>query len=241
MSSVFKGLADLRRHEEEKEAAQSNRVNWLKVEPDTSVEIVFLQEMDESSERYLEENGTVLFAQEHSSTLPGQFWRRTVCTRNEEHDFQCWPCQENQRLWQANEGIEDEKKKYRGGWKAKLNMYVNVLVREEGEEDYVAVLQRARTKDSYVDDLIADAVDDGFITNRWYRLTRAGEGRDTRYRLKGLKDAGLDLTEYELYDLEGLLNNVGYEGQADALGVAPVAKRVDIPADEDSEDEDFWN
>lgn len=240
MSGVFKGLADLQRHESEREAAAGNKVNWLKVEPDTSVEIVFLQEMDESSDRYLESNGTVLFAQEHSN--PEIFYKRVVCTNNEDHDFECWPCETNRQMWDANQGLpENSPKKYKGGWKAKLNMYVNVLVRREGEEDEVMVLSRARNKNSYVDQLIEDAVDDGYISNRWYRLTRSGDGRDTTYRLKALKDANLDLSTYELHDLSKVVTTVGYEGQPAALGVKPVAERVDIPVDdEDDSDSDSW-
>lgn len=239
MSSVFKGLAALKQHEQEREERAGSRVNWLKVNPDETVEIVFLQEMDESSERYLADNGLVLFAQEHSN--PEQFMKRVVCTNNEDHDGQCWACQKNQQMWNANASITDEKKKYKGGWKPKTNMYVNVLVRREGKDDEVAVLSRTRSKQSYVDQLIEDAEDEGYISNRWYRLARTGEGRDTSYRLKGLKDAGLDLSEYgdKLFDLSALITEVDYDAQPGALGVMVAPERVDVPADED-DDSDEW-
>ena len=122
-------------------------------------------------------------------------------------------------------------------------MYVNVLVRREGKDDEIAVLSRTRSKMSYVDQLIEDAVDEGFISNRWYRLARTGEGRDTTYRLKGLKDANLDLSEYsdKLFDLSALLTEVDYGAQPGALGVVVAPQRVDVPADEDSDDDgDSW-
>lgn len=241
--SVFTGLAALRKAETERAAASANRVNWVKVEADESVKIVFLQELDESSERYIEDNGLVIFAQEHAN--PAQFFRRVVCTNNEDHDGQCWPCQENKRLWDANVNIENDDEKYKGGWKPKTNMYINVLVRREGKDDEVAVLSRPHNDKSYTHQLIEDAVDEGFISNVEYRLTRSGEGFDTTYRLKRLKDANLDLTEYtdQIVGTDRLLTEVGFEAQPAALGVT-VAKSVSVPStDEDeefSDDDDDW-
>lgn len=240
-ANVFNGLAGLRQHEAAKEAASSNRVNWLTVDPDSSVEILFLQELDDSSERYLEDNGLGIFAQEHSN--PAQFFRRVICTNTEDHDFECWPCQENKRLWDANAGIEKDADKYKGGWKAKVNFYTNVLVRREGEDDEVAVLSRVVNKNSYVHQLIEDAEDEGYITNRWYRLTRSGEGFDTTYRLKALKDANLDLSEYtdKLTDLSTVLTEVDAEGQPAALGLSVVrGSSHSAAADDEDDPSDSW-
>lgn len=242
--SVFEGLAALRKAESEREAASANRINWVKVEADESVKIVFLQELDKSSERYIEDNGLVIFAREHSN--PAQFFRRAICTNNEDHDGQCWACQENQRMWAANDNIEDDANKYKGGWKPKTNMYVNVLVRRDGKDDEVAVLSRVHNDKSYTHQLIEDAEDEGFVTNVEYRLTRSGEGFDTTYRLKRLKDANLDLTDYtdKIVGRDKLLTEVDPEAQPAALGVMVTSNAPAAPADDDEEfsgdDSDEW-
>lgn len=237
-SSVFDGLAALRQHEQQVEEKASNRVPWFKIKDGETVEVLFLQEMDESSERYLPEMGKVLFALEHAN--PQVFYKRVVCTNNEDHDGQCWPCQKNQQMWNANRNLpENSKDKYTGAWKAKINMYVNVLVRDSEGNETLAVLSRPKTNKSYVDDLIADAIDEGYISNRWYRIARTGTGTATVYRLKALKDADRDLTEYadKIVDLHTLITEVDYAVQKDALGVtesAPVVGSIGGSTEDES-------
>jgi hypothetical protein len=181
--------------------------------------------------------GTALFAIEHAN--PQIFYRRVVCTNNEDHDGQCWPCQKNKQMWDANRALpEGSDKKYTGAWKAKINMYVNVLVRDEEGNETIAVLSRPKSNKSYVDDLIQDAVDEGYISNCWYRITRKGAERsDTSYRLKRLKDADLDLTQYadQITDLHSLVHEVDYASQKDALGVVDVPVSAAIPPSDDEE------
>lgn len=238
-TSVFDGLAALRQYETEKENRSNSRTNWFKIDDGESVDVLFLQEMDESSDRYIPEMGKVLFALEHSN--PDIFWRRVVCTNNEDHDGQCWPCQKNQQMWDGNRNLpEDSKKKYAGAWKAKINMYVNVLVRDKDGNETFAVLSRTKTSKSYVDDLILDAMEEGYISNRWYRIARTGAKTDTVYRLKALKDAERDLTEYadKLVDLSTLVKEVPYALQRQELGVTETVAPVTAEAPEPSGDSD---
>lgn len=253
--AIIKGLKQYKRYEEEAERARAtrdNRVEWLssiwsaKADPDVKiksggkVEIIFLQELDESSSRYSEKNGLGLMAVEHNNPSKAEFWRRILCTNDEEHDFQCWGCEKNRQEWAKS----TDENKYNGGWKSKVNFYINVLARytnQEGDDvEKVFVLQRTKSqRGNYLDEIIEYAEEDGFISNRTFHLSRKGEGFDTVYRLQ-LKDedAGVNVEDYELFDIDNLLNDVDYEDQAEALGVTSAPKRVDLSVESDPEDDD---
>lgn len=259
MSTIMRGLKQFKKYDEEVErarAARENRVEWLssiwspKAEPEVKikkgakVELVFLQELDDSSERYSSQNGLGIFAVEHNNPGRQDFWRRVVCTNNEEGDFQCWACEKNSLEWKKS----TEENKYNGGWKAKVNFYINVLARYTNSLDEqvekVFVLQRTKSnRGNYLDDLIEYAEEDGYISNRVFHLSRKGEGFDTKYNLMPkADDAGVDVESYELYDLDALINNVDYEDQAEALGVESAPKRVDLSTDDSDpeDDDDDW-
>lgn len=256
--AIIKGLAGITKYEDDLERARQqreNKVEWLssiwsaktdpdvKVEKNGKVEIIFLQELDESSERYSEKNGLGFLAVEHASPNKGEFWKRTLCTLDEEHDFECWPCEKNKQMWASS----TEADPYKGGWGVKTNLYINVLARYtnvEGDRvEKVFVLQRNKPKrgTNYVDDLIEFAGEDGFISNRLFILSRRGEGLDTVYKLTPKDDdAGVDVESFELFDLDALVREVPYAEQAAALGVSVAPPRRDIQdsASTNPEDED---
>lgn len=241
MANVFKGLSDLKQHDAEREAAANNRTNWLVVEPDESVEFIFMNELDEDSPNYSEDLGLPLWAVEHNGIDRSTFWKRIICTKDEDSD--CWACDENRRRWDQNSSLPDNSpERYTGALKQKTNFYCNVLVKNDDGEFEVKVVSRNRSRDSWLDTMLEDFVDESNITGAWYRLTRNGAGKDTRYRLKRLKDHDVDLKEYadKQTDLSTLINEVPYEAQAAALGikVAPAGNYVETTDDES--DEDSW-
>lgn len=214
---------------DEAAARRKQKVNWLVVPKNSKVELIFLQELDESSERYSEKNGLGFLAQEHNNPSREAFFKRVMCINDEEHDFKCWACEKNSKEW--DKSTDDNK--YNGGWGRKTNFYINVLVRYEkdGEKvEEVAVLQRTRSKRSYVDQIIDLAIEDGFISNRLFTLSRKGEGFDTVYTLTHRKeDAGINVEDYELFDLHDLITEADYEDQARALGYDEPAESRPAP------------
>lgn len=252
--AIIKGLRNIKARDEEMEAAKArreNKVEWLssiwsknadpevKIKKNTKVEVIFLQELDESSDRYSEKNGLGFLVQEHNNPSRTEFFKRVMCTYDDEHDFLCWGCEKNSAEWAKS----TDENKYNGAWKAKTNFYINVLGRytnEAGDKvEKVFVLQRARTANSYVDEIIDFAAEDGFISNRLFQLSRKGEGFDTKYSLVLRNDdAGIDVESFELFDLESLVREVDYEEQAAALGMASAPVTISESSDEDSDESD---
>lgn len=246
---IITGLKNIQKHDEEEEARRAqraNKVNWLVVPKNGKVEIIFLQELDESSERYSEKNGLGFLATEHQGQGREHFFKRILCTNDEEHGFECWGCEKNRMEYANAKSRED----YDGGWRQHQNFYINVLVRyvdpETGEKkEEVAVLQRRRSSKSFVDQIINEfAVEDGFISNRLFTLSRKGEGFDTVYTLSHRKeDAGVNVEDYELFDLKSLIREVDYAEQPAALGVSVAPPRRDIQdsgSTDPEDDDDDW-
>lgn len=245
MTSIMEGLKSIQQYaaaEEERKAKSQSKANWLVVPKNGKVELVVLQELDESSERYSAKNGLGVMALEHHGQGKDNFFKRYLCTNDEEHDFKCWACEKNRAEWERS----SEENPYNGAWGVKRNLYLNVLVRgidKDGEKyEEVAVMQRNMSSRSFVNQLIELAVEDGFISNRLFSLSRKGEGFDTVYTLTQRKeDAGVNVEDYEVTDLKSLLNDVPYERQAQSLGAAPSAgkaKVVDLSSETDPEDDD---
>lgn len=236
------------REMDEAAARRRTKVNWLVVPKNSKVELIFLQELDESSTRYSEKNGLGFLVQEHNNPSRDQFFKRVMCINDEDHDFKCWACEKNSKEWDKS----TEENKYNGGWGRKTNFYINALVRynKDGEDvEEVVVLQRTRSKRSYVDQIIDLAIEDGFVSNRLFTLSRKGEGFDTVYTLTHRKeDAGINVEDYELYDLNELVTEADYEDQANALGYEEPVEERPVPslaksrvAETDPEDDsDDW-
>lgn len=235
----LKGLQErdeqIARAQEEREASKAN---WLTVADGETVELIPLQELDASSEKYSEKNGLGLLALEHKGQ-GDKFFLRILCTNDEDHEDGCWGCDKHRASYKENPD-------YKGWWRPQVNLYLNVLVRRKDKKgkvtEEVAVLQRARSKNSYVNQIIDFAVDEGFISGRLFKLNRKGKGQtDTTYTLNHMKDdAGVNVEDYELFDLSKLVREVPYAEQAKALGQADAApKAADVTVDEDSDDDDW--
>lgn len=159
---------------------------WVKVEDGKSVKIRFLQELDPDSPEFDNRAGVGFIAVEH--TNPKDFRRKALCSADDQG--RCFGC-------------EMHRKDMKAGWKGRQRLYINVLVDDGSEEPYVAILSQGTGPKSATPEVIQYAGETGAITNVLWRLKRQGSGTDTNYSIIPLPtNEDLDLSKYELYDLE---------------------------------------
>jgi len=198
---VLKGLKAIKAHQAEQEARREKsdrpKTTWFKLQGGTSAKVRFLQELDEESPHYSEKNGLALMVVEHRH--PTRFMQKAVCTADEGG---CWACEMNA----ANP---------REGWHQRTQLYANVLVDDGTNEPYVALFSRADGKNSIVGTIVEYAEENDSISNRWFKITRKGTGKeDTSYSIMGFdpKD-DVNVEDYELFDLQNVLREVPYDKQ----------------------------
>lgn len=166
------------------------KAKWLSLKSGENVKIAFLQELDEAADNYSAKNGLGKFFLEH--TNPNNWRKKAECTADD--DGGCYGCQ--------------------NGWVQKVQMYINVLVDDGKNEPYVAVLSRGTGKGSVSRLLLEYATDDGTIADKWFKFKREGAGKDdTTYYLIPNKPHGLDVEDYELFDLTKVVFRVAPERQ----------------------------
>lgn len=240
VSGILEGLSGIRDYyaeqERKKEEREANRSTWVKLKDGESANIVFLQELDKSAPGYNEERGLGIIAMEHAS--PDDFKKKALCTAA---DGACFGCEQNKAGWDSNQGKDkDDKTRYKGAWKARHRLYINVLVTKAGEEPYVAILSQGKNEKAITDDLLDIAVDEGTVTNQVFKLTRRGaEFNNTSYSMRALPKEELPETaDYEVYDLHKVVRSVPYEEQPAFFGVESVEPKSE-PAAESSDDDDF--
>lgn len=199
---IVRGLKSINAHIDAEEAkyngsGDSTPTKWFKLADKQAVKVVFLQELDPDSENYSQKNDLGFLAIEHVN--PKNWKRKAVCTFDDEGA--CYGCEQHKKDWKA-------------GWKQKTRLYTNVLVDDGNGEPYVAVLSQGNGPKSITPTLIEYAGDDGTITDKWFTIKRSGAGAtDTSYTLRAGKEHGLDVEEYELFDLEKVLRQVPYAEQ----------------------------
>lgn len=208
MSNVKKGLAAIKQYQEEQKqkAAERDRpkAEWLSsVFPKKTGDVItleFLQELDPEATGYNEDRGVGFIIVEHEAPGKDGFKRRASCTvDSEEEDHSCYAC-------------ERRKIDFKEGWKTKSNLYINVLL-----EGKVYVLSR-NANSPFVQQLIEEAVDEGTITGKKYKITKTGEGTGTNWLLKALKEdaSGADVEVFNLE--ETVVRNIPYAKQAEYYG-----------------------
>lgn len=206
--SVKKGLAALRKHQEEQkakaEAANRPKAEWFKWPKNVDTATVrFLQELDQDADNFNEDRGVGFLAVEHQAPGPEGYKRRGLCTIDSEG--QCYAC-------------ERHSQDYKEGWRQRTNLYINALV-DFGDGDKKVVVLTRNANSSFTDSLIQEAVDEGSITDANYRITKTGSGTTTNWLLKRLKDTPFDDSKVELHDLdETAIRAIPYEKQADYYG-----------------------
>jgi hypothetical protein len=178
----------------------TGRARFFKLADGETKKIRFLQELDSSSPTYNPKAG--FLAVEHE--LPTDFKKRALCSYDDEG--RCWACEQHQA---------DFKK-----WRPKVKLYVNVAVEEKDDDDNtvwnVYVLSQGNGAKSVTPWLLDYAGDNGSITNKVFRIKRKGAGqKDTSYTLTPGPDdvTPYDVTQYELYDLDKVVNDVPYDEQ----------------------------
>jgi len=203
---IVKGLKSINAYNDEVEAKRAERnrpkTNWFKIDDKQSVNVIFLQELDDESSNYSEKNGLGFLAVEHAN--PKDFRRKAVCTIDDEGA--CYGCEAHK---EANQSDPD----YKGGWKPKTRLYINVLVDDGKNEPYVAVMSQSTSGQSITPTLIEYAGDDGTITDKWFSVKRMGEKTDTSYTLRGRNAHDKNVEDYELFDLENVVRQVPYAQQ----------------------------
>ena len=199
---IVRGLNAINKHVEAEEAkfsgsGDSNPTKWFKLNDKQSVKVVFLQELDPDSENFSQKNDLGFLAVEHVN--PKNWRRKAVCSMDDEGA--CYGCEQHRKDWKA-------------GWKPKTRLYINVLVDDGTNEPYVAVLSQGNGPKSITPTLIEYAGDDGTITDKQFTIKRSGMLTDTSYTLRAGKEHGLNVEDYELFDLERVLRQIPYDQQA---------------------------
>ena len=217
---IIKGLKSINKYEEEQEKKRAERDRpktvWFKLADKQKVEIAFLQELDDESPNYSAKNGLGVLAVEH--TNPENFRRRAVCSIDDEGA--CYGCEKHQ---------ED----YTLGWKGKTRLYINVLVNDGENEPFVAVMSQSNSGQSITPTLRDEAIDEGTISTKWFAISKAGKGTETNYTLRAKKEHGLNVEDYEVFNLEeNVLRQVPYNMQeAHYLDGAAPAEKTDEGTD----------
>lgn len=223
---AIKGLAAFQQ-ENERRAANSGgdrkKVDYLRLDPNETVLIQFLQEVDEDSEHFDPDHGIGFINKEVQPPGATGYQRRYTCTLDTEgKDY----------------GVEQ-------GWDIKSRFYIQVWYRRRNGDQGLAVIEQGWGPQTIVDYIYEHAAEEGTIRNQWFKYKRKGKKLNTSYSLFPKKQENLEEylaaqgEEYpELYDWdEDVLVNVPYERQRKfALG-----KDADVPDEEQPSgtDEDF--
>jgi hypothetical protein len=212
--SVIQGLAGLRAKQQEqaeKEAARNRPkaeyFSWkenAKAQNPDAVLVQFLQELDPSATGYNEDKGLAVAAVEHEAPGPKGYLARATCTLDSEG--QCYAC-------------ERKKADYQEGWKTKTNLYVNALVWLPGMKEPVTRVISRNFNQTFSQQLMDVAVEDGTITDTVFKITRHGSGTQLVWVLAPTKQPVVDASDAEVFDLkETVLRDVSYEKQPEYFG-----------------------
>jgi hypothetical protein len=212
--SVIQGLAGLRKareEQQEKEAARNRpkaeyfswKENSKAPNPD-QILVQFLQELDPSAAGYKEEAGLAVAVVEHEAPGPKGFQARATCTIDSEG--QCYAC-------------ERKKADFQEGWKTKTNIYINALVDYNGKGDPKVVVISRNFNQSFAQQVLDIAVEDGTITDTVFKITKHGSGTQTVWVLSPTKQPVWSTEGHDLFDLkETVLRDISYEKQPEYFG-----------------------
>ena len=186
-------------------AANYQKVEWLKLNDGQSVKVRFVEELEEDSAGYDESRGLAVVISEHSS--PEDFRRKAQCTQ--ESEGRCFACE------QARLGKQT-------GWWSKLRYYANVVVDDGTGQPQIQVWSQGVSTRSAFNIIREYAMDMGAITNLVWKLKRNGMGTETNYLLmpQGNDAEPFDWSGFEFFNLEKIVREVPYaEQEAFYLGL----------------------
>lgn len=197
----FSGLDAISKIAQQQEARPGGDVAWFKLKGGASSKIRFLQELDGDSKYYNEDKGLIKVFVEHSD--PADFRKKMQCSM--ESEGRCYGC-------------EQHKANPKAGWKGRPRLYTAVLVKN-GDESEVQILSQGVGAKSITPTLIEYTRESGSLTDRGWKITRTGEGKDTSYNIIAFDrvEGGFDdFDEYEVPDLERICTRtIPYDEQAD--------------------------
>lgn len=185
------GIKQVQKTLEQRDSGSGDRVkaNWFSPEPDTSYDLVFLQELDEDAKNYSEKNGLAKFFLEHSN--PADWRKKAECTVDE---GECYGCEQ--------------------GWATKVTLYINALVNGGKYDNDVVVWSRGTGKGSVGKQLLEIAAEEETITDINFKLKRSGKTKDdTSYLLMPKKEHKLNVEDFELFELDKVVFKVKPENQ----------------------------
>lgn len=207
---IIKGIANINAHVEAQEARAGGgdfvKAKWFSLKDKESVKVVFLQELDDASPNFSEKNDLGFIATEHSN--PDNFKRKALCTKDDDSGTRCWACEKHRASYRE---LGDD---YKGGWKSRSRLYINVLVVDGTNDPYVAILSQGLSAKQITPALIEHSGALGSITDKEFKIKRQGASfNDTQYLLTALGPHEYNVEDYELYDLNSVVRDVPFEEQ----------------------------
>jgi hypothetical protein len=202
---ILKGLKAM---QDKIDTSAGGGIKWLKIPDGSSYKIRFLDDLDESTPQVDNGAGVAVMLEEHTS--PKDFRKKALCSKDDEG--RCWACEQ---------AIAHPKT----GWAKRGRVYVNVLVNDGVEDPYVAVWSMGVAKSPTFETLKEIYFDDGTISDRDFRIKRAGAGTNTTYIMRdlGRDTEPFSFADFERFDLETITRAVSYEDQETFyLGTAEV-------------------
>jgi hypothetical protein len=197
---IMKGLKAMEQAIDKPKSVEGTgpKVRWLKMDDGQSVKVRFVNELDADSPNYDEVRDLAIVVSEH--TNPKDYKRKAVCTMDSEG--RCYGC-------------EMARKEPKGGWRARLRFYTNLLVDDGLEDRYVAVWSQGVGKQSAFNNVREYALETGSVSNLNWKLKRQGTGTDTTYVLlpSAPDTEPFDWSGVEPYNLEKVVRELPYAEQ----------------------------
>ena len=216
MATGLDALTKIAKQSQERNSGDFEKVNWFSIKKSgESRRVRFLQELDGDSKNYLAKNGLAHVFAEH--TDPDNFRKKMKCSMEDEG--KCFGC-------------EQHKANPKAGWRAKYRLYIAVLTKNDEGEDEVQIMSQSTTSRSIFNALVEYAQDTNSITDREFKVTRNGEGKDTSYLAMGKdrpEEPFDDFDKWEVPDIEKVATRtIPYEDQASFFNDGAIT--VDAPA-----------
>jgi len=197
---IMKGLKAMEQAIDKPKSVEGTgpKVRWLKMDDGQSAKVRFVNELDADSPNYDDDRDLAIVVSEH--TNPKDYKRKAVCTMDSEG--RCYGC-------------EMARKEPKGGWRARLRFYTNLLVDDGLEDRYVAVWSQGVGKQSAFNNVREYALETGSVSNLNWKLKRQGTGTDTTYVLlpSAPDTEPFDWSGVEPYNLEKVVRELPYAEQ----------------------------
>lgn len=199
--SVVKGLKNINALIDSKPKSDPSagpKVRWVKLADGQSAKIRFVEELDEDSAHYAEDRGLAVVISEH--TNPKDYKRKAACTQDT--TGRCFGC-------------EMARNEPKGGWRARMRFYTNVIIDDGTEEPYVAVWSQGISKQSAFNTIREYALETGSVSNLTWKLKRNGQSIETTYTLipTGPDSEPYNWGSTEPFNLDKVVREVPYAEQ----------------------------